>query len=301
MTALVFLIILLGLTVGAFVVAFFVPRVDGPDKPRRYVRFAGSGLAVVFAIVFLANSMNNVSARTVGIVTEFGKATASVDAGFHFEPPWAQITEFPTSNQVTDLDATDGSPDVVQAKFDGGGTGFVNTNVTWQVETNEKAVALWNNWKDFDKVSSMVVKPRVQSVVAKVVGEFGPKESVKSENYVKIESQIKTELQRLLAEYGIKVENVNVKRIDLDATAQDRMNKQVIADANVGIAKSEQERAKIDNETANLKAQSAALTPGALIAECLKVTNAWDVQKNGPLPANWSCTGSGLALTVPVK
>lgn len=76
MTALIFLIILLALTVGVFVVAPFVPRVDGPDKPRRYVRFMGSGLAVVFAIVFLANSMNNVSARTVGIVTEFGKATA---------------------------------------------------------------------------------------------------------------------------------------------------------------------------------------------------------------------------------
>jgi regulator of protease activity HflC (stomatin/prohibitin superfamily) len=310
MVALIFLSIFALVSIGLFVAGFFAPGQKVNDRgvkqysdgsPKLALNVVGTIVAAVFVAIYLFNAVFIVEPRTVGIVTEFGKATGTVDSGPHILAPWAKVTEFPVSNQTLDLDATDGSPEVVQAKFDGGGTGFVNNNINWHPENNDKAVALWNQWRDFDKVTNQVVKPRAQAVAAEVVGKYGPKEAVRSENYGKIAEEIKNKLQAELNSSGIKVEDVNVKRIDLDGKAQDNLNRAVVADGNIDIAKKEQERARIDNETANLKAQSAALSAAGLADRCLAITNAWDVNKNGPLPANWNCTFSnGLPLTLSV-
>ena len=254
---------------------------------------------VVFILIFLFSSMNYTTARTVGIVTEFGKATGTIQPGLNWTAPWADVTEFPTSNQVLDLDATNDGPNVT-VKFKGanggGGSGFVNVNITWQVKNDNEAVKLWQNWKEFEAVKDNVVNPRGQAAVVEVFGRYTPEEAIDGNKLQQFNDEVKQSLSTALDSSGISVENVAIKRVDLSPEIQDRINKQVQAQADVQKAQIEQQRAQIDNQTNQLRQQS--LTPEALIRTCMDVTNAWNVAQNGPLPASWNCfSGTTLPLS----
>jgi regulator of protease activity HflC (stomatin/prohibitin superfamily) len=269
-------------------------------------RAVGGGVTAVFLIlalgVYLFSSIFSVEARTVGIVTEFGKATGTVQPGFNWLAPWAEVTEFPTSNQPLDLNSIDDNKEgrPIKVKFDGGGTGYVHVNVNWKVKGNDEAIKLWEEWKDFEKVTNQVVAKRVITEAADITGVYEPQEAVRSLNYSKIAKEIKDNLNKKLSGNGIQVSDVNVMGIDVDEATQARINKQAAAKADIVTAQANQDRAVIDNETKRMTQDS--LTPAALTDQCLKMVNSWDANKNGPLPAGFSCFGgAGLPLTVPVR
>lgn len=277
---------------------FRMDRTDVP-KARVFAPIAGA-FTVIFALIFVFNSANYAEARTVGIVTEFGKPVGTVNPGLNWLAPYADVTYFPTSNQNLDLDGTDGQGTPVSVKFQGGGSGNVNVNINWQVENDGKAQQLWANWKDFERVTNDVVNPRVQSKVAEVFGTYTPENAVKGDMLADIDTKIKDELNKSFAKDGIQVEMVAVKRVDPSPEIQDRINKQVQAEADVKRSEIEQQRAKVDNDTNKLREQS--LTPQALTNRCLDIVNSWDKNKNGDLPSTFNCgMGSNGQLLVGVK
>jgi regulator of protease activity HflC (stomatin/prohibitin superfamily) len=303
MVAIVFISLFALLTLVAIAVTVVAKNKDRYEVNPKAV---AGGLAAVFLvltlIVWLSNSMFSVEARTVGIVTEFGRATGTVNPGFNFLPPWADVTEFPTSNQNLDLDGQDGDQEghAIKIKFDGGGTGYVNVNVNWKVKGNNEAIKLWNAWKDFDKVKDQVVTKRVQAHAYEVAGRYLPEDAVKSQNADKIARDIKTGLNEELNDQGIEIVDVNITGIDVDPDTQARINQQAQARSDVEKSKTEQQKAIIDNQTR--QQTQASLTPEALVAKCLDMVNKWDVRKNGNLPAGFTCfSGANLPLMVGVK
>lgn len=258
----------------------------------------------VFAIIWVSNAYVNVPARTVDIQTSFGKAVGTLSPGLNLIAPWSEATEFPTTNQTLDLDATDNTDASkaapVGVKFAGGGAGAINVNMNYQVQTDNAAVKLWENWKDFELVKQKVVNQKAQQTVAEVFGKYTPEEAVKGENIPKLADAIKESLNSKLAVDGIRVEDVNIKKIDLDGPIQDRINKQVEDQADNNRAVIKQQTAKTDAETNRIAQQN--LTDPVLKNKCLDITNNWNVAKNGPMPANWQCGGAGsLPLTVPAN
>lgn len=302
MGSVIFIGVLLLIGLIGLVVAIVSKNNDNYEVSPRAVGGGVAGVFLVIAlIVYLASSIFSVEARTVGIVTEFGQATGTVNPGFNFLAPWAEVTEFPTSTQNLDLDGKDGDGEgkAIQVKFENGGTGYVNVNVNWKVKGNDEAINLWKEWKEFDKVKDQVVTKRVQTHAAAVTGNYEPQEAIKSVNYSKIADSVKAELNKELAGRGVEVTDVNVTGIDVDDATQARINKTAAAEADVATAQANQDRAKIDNETKRLTQES--LTGPALIDQCLKTVNSWDVNKNGPLPAGFNCFGGSIPLAVGVK
>lgn len=313
MTAVVFIGTLLLITLGLFVGGFFAPAktytrtryssdpiVSG--RPKLYVFIAAGVLLALTFVVWFSNSAFNVTSRTIGVVTEFGKTTDTVEPGFQFLAPWAQVTEFPTSTQNLDLDGSDGDDQgrPVRVKFDGGGTGSVDVNINWAVQGNDEAKNLYNQWKEFDRVTDVVVTPRAKESVAAQTGKYLPEDAVKSQNYANIARDIKTALNEQFANKGIRVTDVNILGVNVDKDTQARINKRAAARSDVDLAKTRQEKAVIDNETK--KKSQATLTGPALVQQCLDMVNNWSVAKNGHLPAGFSCFSSGdLPLAVGVK
>lgn len=290
-------------TVGLVVGLVSKKKDDYDDYSRKGIGYGVAvGTLVLALLIGLFSSMFFVSSRTVGVVTEFGKATGTVEPGLNFLAPWAEVTEFPTSNQNLDLDNTDkdnqGRP--IEVKFDGGGTGYINININWKVKGNDQAIKLWTEWKEFGKVREQVVTKRVQSIGNKVVGAYQPQDAIESANYEHIETAIKKALSAELNGQGIDIADVNVIRVDVDKDTQARINKQAAAKADIITAQSKQERAVIDNETKRLTQES--LTSAALTDKCLEMVNNWDAKKNGNLPSGFSCfLATGLPLTIPAK
>lgn len=258
----------------------------------------------IFAVAWLGMSVSTTPARNVGIEIEFGKATDTLTPGLNMVAPWASVENFPTTSQVLDLDATDNTDaskaNPVQVKFKGGGSGAVNMNMNYHIAKDDDAIKLWNQWKDFDAVKNNVVNQKAQSIIYQTMGKYAPEEAVDGTKIAALNGEIREALNTALSADGIIVENVLVKKVDVDPSIQDRINKQVSALA-------DQNKAKIDRDTANIIADknrilNSSATGQSLADKCLDVVNNWNAQKNGALPAGFSCLGaSSVPLSVPAK
>lgn len=248
---------------------------------------------VILGLVTLVMSITTVGARSVGIQTAFGKYSSTLTNGLQLTAPWSSVEEFSTQVQYLDLDGKE----AVAVTFSGGGGGDVNATPRWRIDPN-KAENLWKKYRTFDNVRDKLVNSSAKDSVRVVLSKYTPNEARSGENLRKIATEIEADLASTLADDGIQIDSFSVKNIALDKRSQESLDKVVSANNDIERAKAEQERAKIDGETAKIREREGSLKPEALVRYCLEVVNNWSVDKNGPLPAGFTCTGSGAPFVV---
>lgn len=248
-------------------------------------RVAAGVFGLIFVILTAAFSATTVGARSVGVVTSFGKYQSTLDNGFHWTAPWAGVEQFSTQVQYLDLD---GQGDSVPVTFNGGGGGAVNATVRWRIDA-AGAEALWKKYRTFDNVRDQLVNSAAKDSFRVVVAKYTPNEARSGENLRPIATATQVDLAKTLLDDGVTIDSVSIKGISLDKASQESLDKIVIANNNVERANAEQLRAKIDAKTAEIRKAGGSLTGAALIRYCLEVTNGWDQARNGPLPAGWNC------------
>lgn len=275
-------IILLLLSVAGFAARGAIKREFGEVPLGMFLIFPA--ILVVFTLFF---SFTTVDARAVGIQTGFGRYHSTMDNGLHFKAPWTSVEEFSTLLQSADLEGEEG----VDVTFKGGGSGTVNATFRWSIsddQSDDGAKALWEKYRTFENVSSMLVYREGKDTVLNVANDYTPNEARTKQDV--IGAEIKKRMSDRLSEYGIVVDSVSVLSMPLDAKTQASLDKVVSSQNDVERAKADRERAKIDNETIKLREESGALTPEANQRYCLELVNAWDVSKNGNLPATFDCS-----------
>ncbi|AXH49251.1 band-7 like membrane protein [Streptomyces phage Blueeyedbeauty] len=251
------------------------------------------GIVATVALLLLTffMSLTTVGARSVGIQTAFGRYQNTLDNGLQLTAPWSSTEEFSTQVQYLDLDSTDGGDDAVSVTFKGGGGGTVSLTPRWSIN-EDKAEDLWKKYKTFDKVRNQLVNSSAKDSVRVVVSKYTPNDARDGENLRPIADEIQRDLAQSLADDGVNIDSVSIKKITLDARSQASLDKIVEANNNVERAKAERERAKIDAETAKIREQSGQLSEKAAQRFCLEMMNNWDVKKNGPLQAGFVCPGT---------
>lgn len=251
----------------------------------------GMGLTTLFA------SLTSVASNSVGIQTQFGKYSGTLDSGLQLAAPWASTEQFSKRVQYLDLDGNH----AVTVTFKGGGGGQVKATPRWRIDP-DKAGALWRKFRSFDHVRDQLVNSTAKDSIRVIASQYTPNEARSGENLRKIDQEIKADLGQALAEDGIIIDSISIKGIQLDDRSQSSLDKIVAANNDIDRAKAEQTRAKIDAETAKIRQQGGSLSGPALQRYCLEVVNNWDVGKNGPLPAGFSCFDAGqLPKVLPVK
>jgi regulator of protease activity HflC (stomatin/prohibitin superfamily) len=275
------LVILGGLATGVF---------------SEYARAGGFGTAaaalVLLILITAFFSMTTVGARNVGIQTEFGRYKSTLDSGFQWTSPVSSVEEFSTQIQPLDLG---GDSNPVAVNFQGGGRGSVDATIRWRIDA-DNAEFLWRKYRTFDNVRDQLVNSAAKDSLRVVVGKYLPNDARAGENVRPITAQVKDDLENTLKADGIIIDSVSLKGIFLDDATQKSLERTVIANNNIETAKSEQERAKIDAETAKIRQDSGSLSDANLTRYCLEVVNAWDVHKNGNLPGGFSCFGPNGAV-----
>lgn len=296
------LAIVLGFAILASVVAAFLTHNSGIFK----VTGALTGILLLITLFF---SITTVDARAVGIQTAFGRYSDTLSPGLQLVAPWSDVEQFTTRLQDTDLNSKDGSKNSVYVAFSappqtdengkpiadqdtvaGGGNGWVNAIVRWQISSDQDdkgAKALWDKFRTFEDVQSRLVLSEAQQSVTDVSNNYTA--GFASVNQNVLGEQIKTDLEGKLRRYGIVVDSVAVKGVDLDDATRASLQRIVDNINKTQAAKEEQKRAEIDNATAKLRAESGVLSAQANERYCLDVVNNWDVNKNGPLPATFNC------------
>lgn len=301
-----FYIVLAGVVLLILVICVLLAVGAGSSDGDHYGDGPSRGTFTTWAVVMgvillgltLAFSATTVSARAVGIQTSFGRYQDTLTNGFHMTAPWSSVEEFSTQVQWLELNgAKDNSVGGTEVNYQGGGKGVVDATIRWRIDP-DNADDLWRKYKTFEAVRDQLVQSASRDSIRVIVGAYAPNDARAGENLRKITGAVQTDLGGQLRDDGIQIDSVSVTGVFLDDVTQKSIEQIVQAENAVKKAEADKQRAIIDNETANLRAKSAALGAGALQRYCLDVTNNWDASKNGALPATWNCFASTPASVV---
>lgn len=301
--------IFLLLILAAVVVGIFTKN-DGRDNPRTWAFGTAAVLASLFLVFTFFMSMETVGARSVGIQTAFGKYQNTLDSGFQLIAPWSSVEEFSTQIQPLNVSvpvtfAGEPVPNEDGTVSDdnnsvGGGNGAARAKVRWYIDA-DNAEFLWKKYRSFDNVTENLVLSSSQESLRIVVGGYTPTEAKAGSKLREITGGVKSDLEQTLRDDGIKIDSVSGTSVTPDATTQKSINKTVVANQDIVTALARERRSVIDGRTTKNQLQAGSLEEKALARYCLDVVNSWDVQRNGPLPAGFSCIGSGSPFVVTGK
>ena len=256
-------------------------------------RGIGLGVAIVtgllFAITWVVSSVFYVEARAVGIIHEFGKPSDKpASTGLNWDVPWSNVDVWSTGNQPLDFDG-DERISFKLTNADGGSEGeaWVNLNASWQITGDETAINLWKDRKEFERVKNEVVLPNIKSAIVGVMGRYSAEQVNNSANIPMFNKELLVETNKTMNPLGIKIEGIAVTKNDLSDAVKLKLEQK-------NSDKVENERAVIQQGTALVEADTnrikqANLNDLVIKNNCLEITNSWDVNKNGPLPAGWNC------------
>ena len=281
--------ILLVITVGALVAS----------RWARSARWVAAVSALLLIGYTAANSFVTLDHREVGIQTALGRYNSTLNTGgVHYKSPWSNVEKFDQTIQTVDLQGvsvsfSDGGG-VEGIEEIGGGKGVINATVRWQMSRDEDgARLLWERYRTFESVSASLVERTARDAVINISNSYPAATAIISQR--EIAGQVKTEIEKSLDPYGVVVDSVSIPAIDLDGSTQAAVDRLFTTQQDIKRAQNEQRRAEIDAETTRIREAEGALSPAANQRYCLEIVNAWDVGKNGPLPATFNCamTGTG--------
>lgn len=286
------------ITALLLLLSLHAPKEPQGDELSRGAFLSGFGIGLfVLLVLTVMFSMTIVSARTVGIITSFGKEQGTKEAGIGWTKPWEAKEEFPTNVQYLVLDNSDKGALTTKVSYKGGGNGEVDATIRWTLDPN-KALDLWRKYREFDKVTDQLVKASARTSLGVVIGAYPPNEARSGEKRREITDAVTADLNQTLASNGIRVDSVSITDVRLDAKTQGSIEALIKANADLQRATIDQQRATIEAQTAKIRQNSGSLSAGALQRYCLEVTNSWNAGNNGPLPATWSCLGGQAAPVI---
>ncbi len=257
---------------------------------RREYRIA-THIALVVTVLFLGlSSLTMVSTKTVGVVTSFGKPSgAPLDNGLHVKAPWKKVHKFDAAKQVDEFTGDK----CVSVRMAGQTTACVSAVITWRAVSAE-ANSLYQDYKDFEKVRSTLVKNNVRATVGQVFSTYNPLAQVAEGAAIaetpNVNGYADDVQQALQAAVGNEVEIVAVttRYISYDKTTQARINELQAEVANTRIAEQRKLTATAEAAANKELAQSVGNDPNVLVSKCLDILST--IAKDGTaLPNGFSC------------
>lgn len=211
------------------------------------------GLFLVIGLILLQFSIANVPVNHVGVVYNgFGGGVQekTLANGFYFKKPFFdKIYKIPTDVQTVNLDK------VTTQTHDGQ---YIDTSVDVKYQIlGDDALTVFKQFREVDRVNKELVKPVVQRAVEQVTVDYdvfdilGPK---RNEVYKQINDNVRNELQK----FGLTFKSLTILDSDVKDEIELAIQNEAVAQKAIDVAKQEQEKIKVENETKLLQAKTDA-------------------------------------------
>lgn len=297
-------VILVVLVIG-ILVAVFGSKESYRDEltTSAWGKFVAGGALLAFVLATFAFAFGTTPARSVDIAVSFGKYVDTYESGPRLSEPWVTTETFSTQIQTLYLDGGEDNEDNVVhtnrvgVTYKGGGQGSIAATISWKI-SNKEAKALWERYKSFERVQRELVKASSEAAIRDAANDYAAADA--QANDQNMATKAKAAISAEFVKYGVEVDNVRVTNVGLDEKTQESIQKVVVAQQDLARAELERQKAVTEAATAKIREASGILTEQANKRFCLDVTNAWDQNKNGQLPAGWSCmSGSSVGVVAP--
>lgn len=219
---------------------------------------------VTFILVLAAGftGIKWIGVGNVGIVKHMSGEVTELGQGIHWVGWGVAVQEYPTYMQslVLSDNLKEGGTDNQQWSV---GTSDqqelpVNTSLTWKINI-KNAPALYQTvgGKDIAYISDSIVKPTMKNVVNKITHRYTWND-IKGAGQAEVTEKINVELTAQLEKVGISIGTFGFTHVGPPKGMEQSQQALATAELNVKKAQAEQDKAKIENQTRILNAQTDA-------------------------------------------
>ncbi len=264
------------------------------------------GFLLAFVVLGVACT-TVVQAKTIGIVTAFGKVDRPLEPGLSFKRPW---------EQVTDIDGT-----VKTMKYDGdnclwvrigdGSRSCVSLTIRYQA-VPEQATTIYTDYRATDpiaEVGSNLVSPELKAALQKTLGDYNPVSGLKvvkaadtGKQPVSFAPDYDEMSTKLLADMRSRTDlvdflTVSVTYVSISDNTQNALDDFIKAVGATVVAQQNKETSSAQ-AAANRELAASVQDPGVNVARCLDAVNR-AIEKGYQFNAGFTCLGGTGAVVVP--
>lgn len=237
---------------------------------------AVAGIALgLFTIAW--DSFTVVPARNVGVVTEFGKATTSLNNGFHWVAPWANVETIDATVQNINLDAD--THNCITVRLANQTTACVDVTVQWGIDQHANANELWQRYRGTNdnvvaNVGHNVVERELRRALNVVFEQYNPLSVLAGGgNPTTTDDLANRALEEIKAHVdpGIVIDTMRISLVHYDDTTQGKLNGYAQALADTQIATQQKLTATQQKMANDLLASGSSNDPGVMYQNCLNL------------------------------
>lgn len=213
----------------------------------------GTSLVTVGLIsLLIANPVRIVDSGNVGVVYRFGKVNSEV-----LQPGFNLVTPFITTVRPLDV-KTQAAPEEFTALSKDGQQIKVTATTTYNNNPSEAAKTAIYIGLDNEKIKSIALQPKLLATVKSVIAKYSMEQIIANQSGIsqEIEAGI---VKELATQPSIQLTSINVTGIVLDAEVQQSIENKIIASQ-------KKEQAVIDNQTAQIQAETNKTLSNSLSA-----------------------------------
>lgn len=275
------------------VVALIAPaKIGGDGSTDIAITRAGGGIALLISIVILVFLMTTmVPARTVGVVTAFGKPTGTLPNGLHIIKPWEKVEKMDASLQ-TNRYSGDGS---INVRLANQSEAKADASIQWQLR-EEDAEKMYLDYREFERIQSDLVDREFRASVNAVLAKYNPLDAEAiAEGGIdlnKFAEDIKADMQHRMGK-SVEVRSVALPIVNYDEQTQRKIDQLQSEVANTRAAEQSKKTAKEIAEANEIMRKS--LSPEVLSQRCIEAA-----EKVGAAPVG-CVEGSGATPLVDMR
>ena len=229
-------------------------------------RTAGGALLVVGAVIIAMAMTVMVPARTVGVVTAFGKPTGTLPNGLHVIKPWEKVEKMDASLQ-TNRYSGDGA---INVRLANQSEARADASIQWQLR-EEDAEKMYLDYREFERIQNDLVDREFRASVNAVLARYNPLDAgAIAEGGIdlnKYADDIKTDMQNRMGG-AVEVRSVALPIVNYDQETQRKIDQLQSEVANTRAAEQSKKTAKEIAEANEILRKS--LSPEVLSQRCIE-------------------------------
>mgnify|MGYP001943743497 FL=1 len=254
-------------------------------------RAAGGGAFLLGIIMIVASCTVAVPARTVGVVTAFGKPTGTLSNGLHLVKPWEDVEKMDASLQTNRYTGDS----AIGVRLANQSEAKADASIQWQLR-EEDAEQMYLDYREFERIHNDLVDREFRASVNAVLASYNP---LDAEAIAKggidlneFADDIKKDMQKRMGK-SVEVRSVALPIINYDADTQRKIDQLQSEVANTRAAEQSKKTAKEIAEANEIMRRS--LSDEVLSQRCIEAA-----EKVGAAPVG-CVNGSGATPLVDMR
>lgn len=236
------------------------------EADKSLVRAIGAVLGLIgIAIITLAMAVV-VPARTVGVVTAFGKPTGTLSNGLHIIKPWEQVEKMDASLQTNRYT----SESAIGVRLANQSEARADASIQWQLR-EEDAEQMYLDYREFERIQHDLVDREFRASVNAVLARYNPLDAdAIAEGGIDLNGyaeDIKTDMQERMGD-AVEVRSVALPIINYDEETQRKIDQLQTEVANTRAAEQSKNTAREIAEANEILHKS--LSPEVLSQRCIE-------------------------------